>query len=185
MSIFPTEHVETPLPVSSAECFSPQWYAIQTRPRHEKVVGQRLQEQAVETFLPVITQIHRWSDRRKAVQVPLFPGYAFVCIPYSAPDRIRVLRTDGVIGFVGTRQGGTPIPEKQIEDIRLLLRSGEVAGSYPFIKVGQRIRIRGGALDGVCGILVAKDGDRTLVISVEPIQRSLAIRIQGYDVEPC
>jgi transcription antitermination factor NusG len=163
----------------------PEWYAIHTRSRHERVVSLRLQEQCVETFLPVITQVHRWSDRRKTVQVPLFPGYTFVCIPYHSPERIRVLRTDGVLRFVGTLSGGTAIPEKQIEDIRLLLRAGVPAGCYPFIKVGQRVRIRGGALDGVCGILLKQDANRTLVISVEPIQRSLAIRIEDYDVEPC
>jgi len=96
---------------------------------------------------------------------------------------VRVLRVYGVSSFVGVRGAGTPIPDKQIADIRLLLSSNASYSLCPFLKVGQRVRIRGGCLDGVEGLLVARNGDKNLLISVEPMQRSLAINIQGYDVE--
>ncbi len=160
------------------------WYALKTRSRHEKVVAHQLQNQYITTFLPLIPQVHRWSDRKKMVQVPLFPGYAFVRVVPSAEQYVRILRVHGVSNFVGVRGQATPIPEKQIVDIQLLLTSNAAYSICPFLKVGQKVRIRGGCLDGVEGLLIARNGDRNLLISVEPMQRSLAVNIEGYDVEP-
>ena len=161
-----------------------RWYAVKTRSRHEKLVAHQLQNQGVATFLPLITQVHRWSDRKKMVQVPLFPGYAFVQVVPSAEQYVRILRVHGISNFVGVRGQASPIPEKQIVDIQLLLTSNAAYSICPFLKVGQKVRIRGGCLDGVEGLLIARNGDRNLLISVEPMQRSLAVNIQGYDVEP-
>jgi transcription antitermination factor NusG len=87
------------------------------------------------------------------------------------------------MGFVGIRGVSLPIPDKEIEDIRTLLTQNGTCALYPFLRVGQRVRIRGGCLDGVDGILVAKNSDRSLVVSIDLIQRSVAVRIDGYDVE--
>jgi len=162
---------------------SPWWYAIQTRSRHEKVVATQLADRGVTTFLPLVNHLRRWSDRCKAVQLPLFPGYAFVRIARSVEERVRVLRVDGVVSFVGEHGEGTPIPEPQIEDLRRLVDTVRCS-SHPFLKVGQRVRIRGGYLDGIEGILVARNGNRTMVISIEPIQRSIAVSIDGFDIVP-
>ncbi|MFZ0417800.1 MAG: UpxY family transcription antiterminator [Candidatus Sulfotelmatobacter sp.] len=159
------------------------WYAIQTRSRHEKMVVQQLQNQGIITFLPLSSQVRDWSDRQKVVEFPLFPGYAFVRLVYGPEERLRVLRTEGVVNFVGTSGQGIAIPEKQIEHVQTLLASKVPFESYPFLKAGQRVRIRGGALNGTEGILVRQDADRMLVISVDLIQRSLSIRLQGYEVE--
>ncbi len=94
-----------------------RWYAIQSRSRHEKKVATQLQHKGVLTYLPLISETHRWSDRRKIVEQPLFPGYVFVRIGYSNEARIRVLRTLGVAGFVGVHGDGIPIPDKQIQDV--------------------------------------------------------------------
>ena len=160
------------------------WYAIQTRSRHEKVVERQLQGQGVEVFYPVVSQMHRWSDRRKVVECPLFAGYAFVRIAASPEERVRVLKTHGVVQFVGRNGQGSPIPTEQIEAVQAVVACNLPFTKHAFLKVGQRVRVRGGALDGVEGILVAQSGSRDLVISIEPIQRSLSIRIEGYDVEP-
>jgi len=161
-----------------------EWYAIRTRSRHEKMVADQLEKMGVENFLPLVKRSRQWSDRVKEVELPLFSGYTFVRVALSSPDRIRVLQTHGVAGFVGINSCGTPIPENQIDDIRTLLASDLPFEEQPFLRVGQRVRIRGGALDGVEGILSAQNDDRSLVISLEPIQRSLSVRIQGYTVEP-
>jgi len=160
-----------------------RWYAIATRSRHEKFVASQLQDRGITTFLPLVAQVRFWSDRRKLVQLPLFCGYVFVRVVSSLEARVQVLRTDGVVSFVGARGEGTPIPDRQIEDIQILLSNNIPCVSHPFLKVGQRVRIRGGCMDGVEGTLVGRNGDRSLVISVELIQRSLAIRIEGFDVE--
>jgi transcription antitermination factor NusG len=162
-----------------------RWYAVRTRSRHEKIATQQLQTRGIETFLPVVTQTHRWSDRKKQVEVPLFSGYTFVRVAYTSNEqRIQVLQTHGVAGFVGTQRSGDPIPDSQIEDIRTLLANKVSVKAHSFLKIGQRVRVRGGALDGVEGILVSHSGDRSLVISLESIERSLSIRVEGYDVEP-
>ena len=160
-----------------------QWYAVRTRSRHEKLVARQLETQGIESFLPVVIQTHKWSDRSKQVETPLFSGYAFLRMVLSPDDRVRVLRTQGVVSFVGVQGSGTPIPDHQIEDIRTLVASRVPYVEHPFLRVGQRVRVRGGALDGMQGILVAENGDRSLVISVEPIQRSLCVRVAGYEVE--
>jgi transcription antitermination factor NusG len=162
----------------------PQWYAIHTRSQHEKSVTAQLQAQGISIFLPLVTELHRWSDRRKLVQLPLFSCYTFLFMPFVPELWAKVLRVSGVLGFVGVRGQGVPIPENQIESIRTILASNAPYTLCPFLKVGQHVRIRGGALDGIEGMLVARSGDRIVVISVEPIQRSIAVRIDDYQVEP-
>jgi transcription antitermination factor NusG len=160
------------------------WYAVQTHARHEKVVVQRFRDKGLTTFLPLVTEVRRWSDRFKSVELPLFSCYVFVKIMATNEDRLRVLRTDSVFDFVGVPRQGTPIPDEQIDAVRTIVEERVNWQSYPFLKIGQRVRIRSGALDGVEGILIARNGDRTLVVSIEAIQRSLAVRIEGYDLEP-
>ena len=161
----------------------PRWYAIHTRSQHEKSVTAHLQNQGITTFLPLVTEVHRWSDRRKVVQLPLFSCYTFVHMPFVPELWAKAVRVSGVLSFVGVRGQGVPIPEKQMESIRTILASNAPYTLCPFLKVGEHVRIRGGALDGIEGILLARNGDRTLVISVEPIQRSIAVRIDDYHVE--
>ncbi len=160
------------------------WFAVQTKPRHEKRVAVELEEKGVEVFLPLLSTVHQWSDRRRQVELPLFPSYAFVHIREEHNVRVAVLRTSGVRAFVGTRGKGVPIPDEQIEAVETILRERVPFSPYPFLNAGQRVRIRGGSLDGVQGILLTVNNDRSLIVSVEGVQRSLAIRINGYDVEP-
>jgi len=170
--------------VSPLEAAGLNWYAVRTRSRHEKVVERQLQAQGIDVFSPSVSQVRQWSDRRKVVETPLFAGYAFVRIAAALEERIRVLKTQGVGELVGAQGQGIPIPSEQIEAVRVVVSGNLPITQHVFLKVGQRVRVRGGSLDGVEGILVANNGSRSLVISVEPIQRSLSIRIEGYQVEP-
>ncbi|HTC93227.1 MAG TPA: UpxY family transcription antiterminator [Terriglobales bacterium] len=169
--------------IGSVAAGQPRWYAVQTRPRHEKKVAIELQEKGITTYLPLLTQVRRWSDRRKVIQIPLFSCYAFVHAALVPQVHAAVVRVWGVLGFVGQQNHGIPIPDKQIEDIRILLDHNIPLTPYPFLKVGQRVRVRGGALDGIEGILVTQ-GSRRLVISVESVHHSLSLNIEGCDVEP-
>jgi transcription antitermination factor NusG len=159
------------------------WYAVHTRSRHEKLVAHHLHMRGVCGYLPTRTEIHRWSDRQKKIEVPLFAGYIFVHLADCNERRVEVLRTPGVVGFVGTRPQGTPIPDEQIESVRILGTQNLALDPHPFIKEGQRVRVRGGALDGMEGIFVRRNGHDSLVISIDAIQRSLSVSIQGYDVQ--
>lgn len=161
----------------------PSWYAIQTRSRHEKKVAEEIHDKGICSFLPQVTRVHQWSDRRKKVDLPLFPGYVFVHTVASPQARLSVLRIPGVAGFVGSQGQGTPIPDKQIADIRLILDQNVPFELYPFLEVNQRVRIRGGSLDGVEGVLLAKNPDHSLVVSIDLIRRSLLVRVSGYELE--
>jgi transcription antitermination factor NusG len=161
-----------------------KWYAVQTRARHEKIIAHRLQEQGISTFLPLVREVHRWSDRKKTVELPLFSCYLFTRLAATNEDRLRVLRAEGVFQIVGRRGEGTPLPDEQIDAIRTLINEHLPVCSHPFLRIGQRVRIRTGSLAGVEGILVSRRGDQTLVVSIDAIQRSLAIPIKGYEVEP-
>jgi transcription antitermination factor NusG len=160
------------------------WYALLTRARHEKVVASRLRDAGLITFLPLVTEVRQWSDRRKAVEFPLFGCYVFAKLLPTNQGRLKALRIDGVFNLVGSGGQGTPIPDEQIEAVRRLLQERLPWHSHPFLKIGQRVRIRSGALQGVEGILVSRSGQSSIVVSIDAIQRSLAVRIEGYDVEP-
>lgn len=159
------------------------WFAIQTRARNEKKVTAQLQTKGIEAFLPLMSEVHRWSDRHKMVNQPLFPGYVFVHINPYPEFRVSILNTNGVYGFVGSRGAGIPIPDKQILDIQTIVSNPVPFSAYPSLRIGQRVRVRGGCLDGVEGSLVSINSDHTLVVSIELLNRSVAVRISGYDFD--
>jgi len=159
------------------------WLAVQTWPRYEKRVAAELEKKQIEVFLPLVKSERQWSDRRQTVEVPLFPTYLFILAPETFDSRISVLRTNGVINFVGARNVGTPVPQSEIESVRILLARGIAFQDHSFLNIGQRVRIRGSSLDGVEGILVSKNDDLSLVVSIQIIQRSLSVRVAGYRIE--
>ena len=177
---------DDPLAFAGVDSHSGQerWFAVHTRSRHEKVVAQEIRDRGVEAFLPLMKEERRWSDRRKIVELPLFTCYVFVKLFPKNADRLRVLTVEGVLGFVGTHGWGIPIPDEQINAVRALLEEQLPFASHPFLKIGQRVRIRSGSLANVEGILVGRSGEHTLVISLDAIRRSLSVRIEGYDIEP-
>jgi transcription antitermination factor NusG len=170
------------LPQPVIETASPQWFAVQTRYRFEKKVAAQLNHKSCEVYLPLLTERHTWSDRQELVTIPLFPGYAFVHINQSHGARQAVLQTAGLIGFVSFGGIVAAVPPKQIEDLQLLLQQKGLFSMYPFVHKGQRVRIKGGCLRGLEGVLVQHEKGK-LVISIESIQRSLAIEIEGYELE--
>jgi transcription antitermination factor NusG len=178
-------HLESTLqsPLLGLASEESNWYAIHTRPRHEKWIVQQLQEKNVFTFLPLLQQIRQWSDRRSKVEVPLFSCYAFVRIAQTTEERLKVLRTPGVLAFVGHEKQGTPIPAEQVENLRTAIREKIPCTLHPYVSVGKRVRIRGGALHGVEGILLRQGEDQSLLVSVELLRRSISIRVEGYDID--
>jgi transcription antitermination factor NusG len=174
---------EPPAFSAVADLNQEQWFAVHTQARHEKVVAQEALDQGITTFLPLVKQVRQWSDRRKVIETPLFGCYLFVKILPDNQRRLKVLRINGVLRFIGTH-GGIPIPEEQIATVRMLIDQELPVCSHPFLKIGQRVRVRSGALRGVEGILSGRSGERSLIVSLDAIQRSLSVRIEGYDVEP-
>ncbi len=160
------------------------WYALHTRSRQEKTVARDLEQLGFEAYLPLVTEIHRWSDRRKTVEVPLFSGYTFARLAATPDEVVDVKRIPGVVSIVGAGPTGTAIEAEQIESVRILLAGKHPFANYPFLRLGQRVRICNGALRGVEGILVGSKDESKIVVSIELIQRSLAITLHNYDIEP-
>ena len=168
----------------AAQVESTCWYAVHTRSKHEKRIAAELQQKGITAFLPLTAQIRKWSDRRMKIDLPLFSCYVFVNISSCPETRVAVLRTSAVLTFVGGNQLKAPIPNYEIEQIQTILEKKIPFAAHPFLEIGQRVRIRGGALDGIEGALTRFNGNSRLVISVQTIQRSLSITVEGYEVEP-
>lgn len=174
----------SPAITEHASVSNTSWYAIHTRSRHEKRVVSELERKGIKTFLPLFSEVRQWSDRRMTVETPLFSCYAFVNIDSSLSTRVEVLRTAGVLTFVGGNQNSISIPDSEIESIQTLLSNRISFAHHSFLTVGQRVRVREGVLEGLEGILTQFNGSTRLVISVETIQRSLSVVVDGQDVEP-
>ncbi len=158
------------------------WFAVETRPRFEKKVAAQIENKGFKAFLPLLTENHTWTDRNKSITLPLFRGYAFVHTDRSQHAYQAILRTAGLIRFVSFGGVVAEVAQKQIDDLELLLRQKGPLSLHAFLNVGQRVRIRSGSLKGLEGILVKNEKEK-LVVSIQSIQRSLAIEIQGYDLE--
>lgn len=181
MQLYPQAAVTIPPAIHAPE--GSNWYAVQTMARHEKRVNSQLQEKGIFTFLPLLQEVHRWSDRRRKVDVPLFNCYTFVRVVPTVENRVKVLSTSGALCFVGNERLGTPIPDEEIESLRTAIRERIPYALHPYVSAGKRVRIRGGSLEGIEGILERQGADQSLVLSVELLQRSVSIRVDGYDVE--
>jgi transcription antitermination factor NusG len=158
-----------------------EWFAVYTRPRHEKKVAQQLSNKGIEVFLPLRAVISNWKDRRKEVQFPLFTGYVFVHI--FLEDRLSVLRIPGVVQFVASEGKPVAIPVSQIDAVRQLVNSGLKYDPYPYVKEGMRVTIRNGPLKGVEGLVLAKRKKHILVLSVDLIQQSASLEIDINDTD--
>ena len=159
-----------------------QWFAVQTRYRFEKKVAGQLERKRFQVYLPLRTEQRNWSDRTTKVTIPLFPGYAFVSLDQSRESRQAVLQTAGLLGFVSFGATVIAVPEKQIEDLQMLLQANVQFSLHPFVRVGQRVRVRGGCLHGLEGVLLQNEKNK-LVVSIQSIERSLTVEIQDYELE--
>lgn len=168
--------------VLPAEYVEPHWYAVQTCANHEKRVLQQFGPRNVDAYLPLYESVRRWKDRRMRLELPLFPGYVFVHL--ALRDRLRVLQTPSVVRLVGF--GGQPValPDQEVEALRQGLRHEMHIEPHPYLKAGQRVRVKTGPLQGLQGVLVRRKGVSRFVISLDLIMRSVAAEIDVADLEP-
>lgn len=160
--------------------FELRWYAAYTSANHEKRVSDQLHARGIEHFLPLYTSIHLWKDRRVRLQLPLFPGYVFVRLPLA--ERLRVLELPGVARLVGFGERPVPLPELEINTLRGAMCGRANARPHPYLAVGRRVLIQSGPLAGMKGILLRKKGDCRVVLSLELIQRSIAVEANAADL---
>ncbi len=157
------------------------WHALYTRYQHERVVQQILTEKGFETFLPLYEARHRWKDRVKQVSVPLFPSYVF--IRGGLERRLDIVTTTGFHSIVSEGDRAGVVTQSEIDAIRHLVETRLRVEPHPFLNVGDRVRVRSGALAGYEGILVRKKNQYRLVLSIELLQQSVATEVDAYQVE--
>ncbi len=168
-----------PLPANYLEN---RWYAARTKSRHEKKVAEHLAGKGIVNFLPLYKAQHRWKDRVARVELPLFPGYIFV--QFALKERLKVLEIPGVANLVSFKGEPAALPEQEIETLRQGLSANVYAEPHPYLKVGRRVRIKGGPLRGLEGILERKKEDSfRVVISIDLIMRSVLVEVAMGDVE--
>lgn len=167
------------LPVSFLE---PRWYAAYTCAQHEKRVAAELGLREVEHFLPLYSSVRRWKDRRVQLELPLFPGYVFVRL--ALRDRLRVVQIPSVVRLVGFNGLPTALPDNEMEIMRSGLSQSLRAEPHPFLTVGRRVRITGGPFAGLEGVLKRKKNSLRVVVTLEQIQRSVAVDVDIAEVVP-
>jgi transcription elongation factor/antiterminator RfaH len=151
------------------------WYALQCWVRKESLIVAQLEAQGFECFLPKYKSMREWSDRKKEVEQPLFPGYVFCRFEYS--QRRPVVITPGVLQVVGCGRTPTPVEEREIEAIQFAIASEAPSQPWPYLAIGERVRIHTGRLSGLEGILVNFKGNHRVVLSVSLLQRSVALEV--------
>lgn len=157
------------------------WWVLYARHQHEKVVADMLASKSFEVFLPLYNSVRRWKDRRKVISMPLFPGYVFV--RGGLDRRLQVLTTPGVHMILSHGEQVATIPDEEIQAVRRVVGSDLSTEPHPFLKCGERVRVKRGPLAGVEGILERKKGSFRLVLSVDAVNKSFAVEVEISDVE--
>jgi len=160
-----------------------QWYALTVKPQHEKAAAEQLRFKGLETYLPLYRAQRRWSDRVKTIQLPLFTQYVFSQFDFE--DRIRVLQTTSIVSIVSF--GGVPCPveAEELQRLKAIVGSGLPYSPWPLVRIGERVQICGGPLNGVEGILAREKSECRVVVNMELLQRAVAVEVDREMVRPC
>ncbi len=180
-----SEDVQLPHPATDLYASEAAWYVVHTCSHHERRVEERLRERGLEVFLPRLTVVSRWRDRKKTIQVPLFPGYLFV---YEALDTSStfydILMAPGVVRILGNNGRLQAMPPETIESIKLAVTSDRPYYPYRYLLKGKWVRVVEGPLNGVIGIIREhKEQKRKVVVEVEFFRRAMAVELEDEAVE--
>jgi transcriptional antiterminator RfaH len=160
----------------------PRWHAVYTRPRFEKQVWQRLIEQGIEAYLPLIKTMRAWSDRKKMVEIPLFTSYVFVYI--NRQDYDRVLETHGVVKYIFFEGKAATIPQEQIDNLKIIVDSNEkVETTWEKRQKGDKVIVTAGSLKGLRGELITDGGRKKVLVRIDTLEQNLTVEVHGSLIE--
>lgn len=158
------------------------WFALHVQVGREKHVAALLRNKGYFEFLPLYRARRRWSDRYKDVELALFPGYLFC--RFDPLRRLPILTTPGVRHIVGAGKLPLPVSEHEVEAVRRIVSSELSSLPWPFLDVGDMVRVEEGPLAGLEGLLIRIRNRHRLVVSVTLLQRSVAVEIDRAWVRP-
>jgi transcription antitermination factor NusG len=158
------------------------WYALTVKHQHERAIEAALQQKGFEAFAPMYRSQRKWSDRKKEIELPLFSGYVFC--RFAHETKARVLSTPAIARVVDF--GGVPaaIPAAEIEAVRAIVNSALAVRPWPHLKPGDRVRVERGPLRGIEGTLVREKDALELIVSVQLLQRAVAVQVDAASVVP-
>jgi transcription antitermination factor NusG len=158
------------------------WFAVQVKQRYERIAATALSSKGFATYVPLYERRRQWWDRAKTMQLPLFPGYVFSS--FDPAHRMPILTSPGVIGVVSCGRIPAPVDEAELAAVRAIVDSSLQAEPWEYLNSGQRVRIHAGALRGIEGIVVECKNRGRLIVSIDLLQRSVAVEIDGRWVSP-
>jgi transcription antitermination factor NusG len=179
---YPFETLGSADPSAAGLTDASEWFALQVRTRWERTTATLLQGKGYETFLPTYKMRRRWARHFKEIEAPLFPGYVFCS--FDVQKRLPILITPGVIAVVSRGKIPVPVDRSEFDALRAIAHSGVAAQPWPYLEIGQRIRIEDEALQGLEGILISFKGSHRVVLSVSLLCRSVALEIDRSRVRP-
>jgi transcription antitermination factor NusG len=159
---------------------SAQWFALVVKPRFDKAVARTLELKGYETLLPLYKRCHRYGNRSREFELPLFPGY--VCCRFNIRSRLSIMTTPGVVRVLGDGRAPTPLSAKEIHALQMAIRARVPVQPFPFLNAGQRVRINSGALAGLEGIVLGPKPKLRLVISITLLQRSVLLEVDRENI---
>ena len=173
--------MHTEITGDSPQVSEQRWYALYTCARHEKRVAQQIEGRRLSCFLPLYRSVRRWKDRRKELELALFPGYVFVQM--SLANKLRVLEVPGVVRLVSFNGQPAALPPEEIEALRNRISGSAKVEPHPYLRAGRKVRVRSGPFQGLEGVIVRRKDRCRLIFSIDLIQRSLAIELDEADLE--
>jgi transcription antitermination factor NusG len=166
----------------AAEEYSANWFAAYTNSHHEKSVASCFAERRIESFLPLYAATRRWKNRcEMSLELPLFPNYVFVRI--DPRERVRILEVPGVLSLVGFGRTLAALPDFEIESLRSGLARRKIE-PYPYLVIGERVRIKAGPMTGMEGVLIRKKNNFRVVLALDVIMQCVAVEVDAADLEP-
>ena len=158
------------------------WYAIHVKSKHEKKTADALTRKGYECLVPSYRERRKWSDRTKVIEFPLFPGYVFS--RFDVEVRLPILKTPGVLAVAGIGKVPQPLDAHEIEQIQKVAAANHPAQPWPFLKVGQRVRIMAGPLTGVEGLLSQLRGETRVVLTVSLLEKAISVQVESDAIRP-
>jgi transcription antitermination factor NusG len=154
----------------------PRWYAIYTHPRAEKLVFSRLEETDIETFLPLMKTYRQWSDRKKMIEKPLISSYLFVKVKKKQFPKVYTMT--GVVKFISFEGQPVPIPQKQIDNLKLIINSdAEIEVSGEAFAKGDNVEVITGSLTGLTGELIRIGGKKRVIVRIDRLDQNIIVTI--------
>ena len=159
------------------------WYALHTKSRFENVVYEGLTKKTLEAFLPKVLVQSKRRDRKVMIRVPLFPGYLFVKTDLNPNEHIEIVKTAGVVRFIGNKDGPISVPNDTIDSLRLMVASDRTITTGHRFKKGDRVTVVSGPFTGVTGLFVRYKGKGRVIVNIEALGQHAGVDVNEEDVE--